>query len=61
MDADRPELTIGHEHAHGHSHGHNHLVPSLDDGVHEPRLQRIESRDGPINLSIYETGSLASR
>ena len=45
-----------HGHSHGHSHGHDHLVPPLDDGMHGPELRRIESHDGPINLSIYENG-----
>ena len=50
------DLRKGGEHGHGHSHGHDHLASTVADGVHGPELQRIESHDGAMNLSIFETG-----
>ena len=51
----------GHGHAHGHSHGHSHDFSHLagtpgQDGVHGPELQAIETGDGSLKLSIFETG-----
>ena len=47
----------GHGHSHGHSHGHGDGVDGLaEHGVHGPELQRIDTGDGEVELSIYETG-----
>jgi ABC-type nickel/cobalt efflux system permease component RcnA len=45
----------GHGHAHGHGRAHSHGGPT-GEGVHGPERRRIETHDGPVNLSIYETG-----
>ena len=46
----------GHGHSHGHSHGHGGGGGPADDDVHGPELQRIDTDDGAVELSIYETG-----
>ena len=45
----------GHGHGHGgHSHSHGFEQLAATGGVHGPELQRIETADGPLDLSIYE-------
>lgn len=47
----------GHGHSHGHSHGHGHdHGMAASDGIHGPELQEIETPDGPLKISIFETG-----
>jgi hypothetical protein len=53
------EMRKGSEHGHSHSHGghtHNHGVASLfgKSSVHGPELQDIQTKDGPVSLSIFE-------
>jgi hypothetical protein len=48
-----------HGHSHGHSRGHGHahdVAPLGRDGVHGPELQRIETDEGAVLVSIYEAG-----
>lgn len=50
------DMHRGGGHGHSHSHGHSHALPALAaSGVHGPELQVIQSQDGPMSLSIYET------
>jgi nickel/cobalt transporter (NicO) family protein len=49
------ELRGGQAHSHGHSHVHGFAYLG-GDGIHGPELQRIDSGDGELLLSIYEAG-----
>ena len=50
----------GHGHSYGHDHGHTHthdfsfLSGPEPTGIHGPELQRIDTGDGVIELSIFE-------
>jgi nickel/cobalt transporter (NicO) family protein len=50
----------GHAHNHGHGHGHSHdfsfLAGHAPGQVHGPELQRIDTGQGVVELSIYEAG-----
>jgi hypothetical protein len=49
----------GHSHSHGHSHGHSHAHDFAHlggNGIHGPELQRIQTDEGEVLLSIYEAG-----
>ena len=47
----------GHGHSHGHSHGHGHDHGAVGaDGIHGPELEEIETPNGPLKLSIFESG-----
>ena len=54
---------IGHGHgrSHGHGHGRNHshdlsFLGGPDAGLHRPKLQRIDTSHGVVELSIFEDG-----
>ncbi|MHB8529081.1 MAG: hypothetical protein ACYC8V_06165 [Caulobacteraceae bacterium] len=48
----------GRDHGHGHGHGHGPAFASPGQGedIHGPERERFETLDGPIDLSIHETG-----
>jgi hypothetical protein len=46
----------GHGHSHGHSHSHDFPHLASGDNIHGPELSQIETPEGAIGLSIYETG-----
>jgi ABC-type nickel/cobalt efflux system permease component RcnA len=48
------ELGGGHGHAHDHSHAHD--FSHRGGGIHGPELQRIDTGNGELLLSIFESG-----
>jgi hypothetical protein len=52
----------GHTHRHGHTHGHDFPFPGgqhgdgAGDPLHGPELQRVDTGNGTLLLSIYENG-----
>jgi hypothetical protein len=51
-----------HGHGHGHTHGHGHSFPGgrhadgLSDPIHGPELQRVDTGNRTLLLSIFEDG-----
>lgn len=46
----------GHGHSHGHGHAHDRGAGLSGDAVHGPERQQIETGDGTLDLSIFESG-----